>query len=244
MKKILLLSLISGFWANAQLTSWNFDDNTVQNWSVQGGITTLAAANGTLQITPTANSNFPTITNLTNTVDAITYKAVRIKLRNQSNYNQIRFRCNATATVVQTINNSEAAGAAFSTYEIDLSTLTTWDTASETAYEIRFSKNPAGGGTASLIEIDEITFLTALGTESHSYIAFKAYPNPVKDVLTIDTQSKISSVDIFNINGQKVSTNNTILNNQIQLTELNSGVYFAKVTYEGGQTGEIKFIKE
>lgn len=56
----------------------------------------------------------------------------------------------------------------------------------------------------------------------------KLYPNPVKDLLTIETTISISKVTIYNIMGQEVK--NSIGNNsQLDLTDLVYGVYVVKI---------------
>lgn len=58
---------------------------------------------------------------------------------------------------------------------------------------------------------------------------FKLYPNPVKDLLTIETTISISKVTIYNIIGQEVK--NSIGNNsQLDLTDLVDGIYVVKIT--------------
>ena len=58
---------------------------------------------------------------------------------------------------------------------------------------------------------------------------FKLYPNPVKDLLTIETTISISKVTIYNIMGQEVK--NSIKNNsQLDLTDLVHGVYLVKIS--------------
>ena len=73
----------------------------------------------------------------------------------------------------------------------------------------------------------------------------KMYPNPVKDVLTITNVARNSSLGIYSLTGQLIMKVNVIQegNALINLHNLHSGVYFARVTSDQGTlTG--KFIKE
>lgn len=74
---------------------------------------------------------------------------------------------------------------------------------------------------------------------------FKAYPNPVKDILNIETTLNIEQIDLFNLVGQKVKSFNetNIDNNSINLSELSKGVYMAIITAEGKRQ-TLKINKE
>jgi hypothetical protein len=67
------------------------------------------------------------------------------------------------------------------------------------------------------------------------------YPNPVKDMLYVKTENKINSISIFNINGLKVFEGN-LVDNKIDLSTLNSGIYFVKIETENESTFK-KIIK-
>jgi photosystem II stability/assembly factor-like uncharacterized protein len=80
-------------------------------------------------------------------------------------------------------------------------------------------------------------------TNDNTITTFKAYPNPVKDILTIEGVDTISNVSIFNMLGQKVLNVNPNGNNaNINMNSLNNGTYFAKVTINGA-TETMKIIK-
>ncbi|MCX6280709.1 MAG: T9SS type A sorting domain-containing protein, partial [Bacteroidetes bacterium] len=63
----------------------------------------------------------------------------------------------------------------------------------------------------------------------------KVYPNPVKDMMTIETGSGIQKVQIYNITGQLLITEQT--NGKtvtVNTSSLKAGVYFLKVTTDSG----------
>jgi len=62
--------------------------------------------------------------------------------------------------------------------------------------------------------------------------AVKIYPNPTSGVVFIFTNQDISSLEVYNLLGQKVITaNNT---NQIELSYLSAGTYIIKINTEKG----------
>ena len=74
--------------------------------------------------------------------------------------------------------------------------------------------------------------------------SFRAYPNPVQNVLNLSFNKNISNVKVFNLLGQEVMTNAINANqSQIDMLHLASGTYLVKVTADN-QVKTIKVIKE
>ncbi|MCF6307854.1 MAG: T9SS type A sorting domain-containing protein [Flavobacteriaceae bacterium] len=84
---------------------------------------------------------------------------------------------------------------------------------------------------------------TTLGINEFENTLFSMYPNPVKNNINISTElSEINEIKIFNTLGQLLETFNTE-NNRINVSFLNSGVYFLQLNSPSGR-GLVKFIKE
>ena len=75
--------------------------------------------------------------------------------------------------------------------------------------------------------------------------SFNIYPNPVNDKLYIETltQTQTLTVEIYDIYGRQQSMVNGQQSTVIDVTDLNSGVYFVKVVTENGETVK-RFIKD
>jgi predicted outer membrane repeat protein len=67
------------------------------------------------------------------------------------------------------------------------------------------------------------------------------FPNPVNDILNIETETEISSVEIYNAQGQKVKR---ATSKQVDLSNLKSGVHILEIRSSDGQTIKKKFIKK
>jgi hypothetical protein len=67
------------------------------------------------------------------------------------------------------------------------------------------------------------------------------YPNPVQDVLTINTQETLRNVTVFNINGQQMPVR--LNNNTIDVSSFSNGVYLLNVELENGAKEVMKFVK-
>ncbi|OYU83993.1 MAG: hypothetical protein CFE24_08605 [Flavobacterium sp. BFFFF2] len=61
---------------------------------------------------------------------------------------------------------------------------------------------------------------------AHNNVKVSLYPNPVHDVLTIETETEVKSVGIYNVQGQKVKTAYT---KQVAVSELASGIYLVRI---------------
>ena len=98
--------------------------------------------------------------------------------------------------------------------------------------------NPAG--THAVI-IDNFTVSQVLATQSFLNDVIKVYPNPVNSVLSIDSNNsfEVKSIAVTDINGRIVKNQIGSLS-QINLSDLNTGIYFVKIeTNEGSVTKKI-----
>ncbi len=69
------------------------------------------------------------------------------------------------------------------------------------------------------------------------------YPNPVKDILRIDTEKRIDRVEIVDILG-KTSMLQLEGSNQLYVGELSPGMYTLKITFQDGKQAAKKVLKE
>ncbi|KAA5826310.1 T9SS type A sorting domain-containing protein [Algibacter amylolyticus] len=90
----------------------------------------------------------------------------------------------------------------------------------------------------------EVSYTTSLSVNDNTFKITKAYPNPVLDIIKIDTKNVINSALIINQLGQTVLNikSNKIVNNSIDLTGLKQGLYFLNLKSEG-RSATIKITK-
>ena len=104
---------------------------------------------------------------------------------------------------------------------------------------IYFDFNPAIITNECLTE-----FVSVLKTNNFAFQNLVVNPNPVKDILNISNLEKIENVEITNVLGQMVFTEKTNdFQSQINLSELNNGIYFVKVS-SNNKHKTVKIIKE
>ena len=65
--------------------------------------------------------------------------------------------------------------------------------------------------------------------------SFNVYPNPVNDRLYIETETEVKEVVVYDVYGRQQTTVNGQQTSSIDISNLNSGVYFIKVVTENGE---------
>ena len=100
-----------------------------------------------------------------------------------------------------------------------------------TTYYWKITANNVAGSTDSPTQVFTTGANDPLGLEAVEATTFKAFPNPVIDIMNIEGNTPIDSVEIVNQLGQSVLEVdiNSMFNNQINLSKLNTGIYFVRV---------------
>ncbi len=85
------------------------------------------------------------------------------------------------------------------------------------------------------------TIVNSLSVNDNTLLNFLVYPTPTENILHIKSKTEISKIEIFNKLGQKIKN---ISNNQIDISNLNQGLYFVKATDVNGNFGIKKIVKK
>lgn len=84
---------------------------------------------------------------------------------------------------------------------------------------------------------------TTLSIEEWNISNIKIYPNPAKEFIMIDSiNSNITAIEIFNVLGKNLYSQNGLTNNRINISTLSNGIYLLKITSDG-RTITRKVIK-
>lgn len=99
----------------------------------------------------------------------------------------------------------------------------------------------AGAYPATQINLTE----TLSNDEFEGTTALSIFPNPTTESIEINglEQARISKFTIFNTIGKEVFSAENLLSNKIDVSQLNSGIYFISIANEG-QVQTLKFIKK
>jgi len=109
-------------------------------------------------------------------------------------------------------------------------------------YYIGFGNVTPAVETTGPVRLDNIEFKTeSLGLPEPDKTAISLYPNPVKNVLHLNSTTPIQAVQVYSITGK--SLNLTVDNNRIDFSAVSPGVYFIKIKQASGITVK-KIIKQ
>jgi hypothetical protein len=90
---------------------------------------------------------------------------------------------------------------------------------------------------------DVLLYIGELGTDDFAANSFSVYPNPVQDVLNIETKAAVDNVTVYDILGKVVLSNNPgTISPRIDMSGLSSGAYLVKVTI-GDASKTVKVLK-
>jgi len=70
------------------------------------------------------------------------------------------------------------------------------------------------------------------------------YPNPVSDVLNINSIKQIKKVVVYNSVGQMVKTSDKLQDSKLDVSDLSQGLFFVNAILENGETKTFKMIKK
>lgn len=103
---------------------------------------------------------------------------------------------------------------------------------------------PDGGDPLSLDATGHLIGASnlVLGVKDHKAFDFAVYPNPVKDLLHINTQEALEKIEVADLLGRTVFKQNNV-SKSVDISSLNKGVYILKLTSEKGISTK-KIIKE
>ncbi|WNM18306.1 T9SS type A sorting domain-containing protein [Flavobacterium capsici] len=133
---------------------------------------------------------------------------------------------------------TEVAGTCNSNFTTTTTENLTGLTAGNTYY-VQVWSNSSEQGTFGLRLSDPSLSNTGFDNSTFTY-----YPNPVKNILNLSYSQNISHVEVFNLLGQKMTSNDFNANTaQVDMSNLASGAYLVKVTSDN-TTKTVRVIKE
>ena len=114
-----------------------------------------------------------------------------------------------------------------------------------TTYYWKVASVNVAGSTESAVYSFTTGASDPLGVDGFTIEALSVSPNPVKDVITINSPAGFDSVEVFNQLGQLVlkSSSDLMNNNRLDLSALNPGMYLMQINADN-KSKTVKIIKE
>lgn len=232
--------------------AFNYDfkfntDGNLEGWTLDPQMVLTSHTGGLVTVTPSADQ-FARLNLLNFPIPSATYNKLTIKLQNNSaTTDQVAVVAGVITSNVTTLTTSDTGQM---TYVFNLTQNTGW-TGDVASMKLRFADadNPNAGkpsDTGSII-IDDITFsydASYLGLSSKKINSkiISVYPSPARDILNIKSPEELSSVELYDMNGKYIGKNKNIINNQIDVSNLKSGVYMLKVITVNNTIEDKKII--
>lgn len=108
-----------------------------------------------------------------------------------------------------------------------------------------FDSYGASGIAVSNAIFPTVTITGGTGGINDNVISVTAYPNPAADMLTVSMSENASSVSVISMDGKVVATQDVNgTEATINVSSLNSGVYFYEVATENGNIVRKSFVKK
>ena len=84
---------------------------------------------------------------------------------------------------------------------------------------------------------------TPVNENFHTSFSLSVYPNPVQNILNIQTQEIIKEIAVYDVLGKKLAVSQ-VSTNSIDVSNLAQGMYIFKVMNDNDKSFSTKFIKE
>lgn len=135
--------------------------------------------------------------------------------------------------IIQELSSQEIGGNTYTEYT------TTFTAATEGVYYFGFGNVTAPVAVNAALRIDNIRFnKTNLSVSNTVKNKIKVYPNPVLDILNIESQENVEKTEIYGIAGKLLST--ALNSGKINFSAFPKGIYLLKIyTQSGIQTQKI-----
>ncbi|TRX25207.1 T9SS type A sorting domain-containing protein [Flavobacterium franklandianum] len=238
-----VISLFSDAYTNIAVTEWStgWDDSSIADVTVAGNATKKITFGNFLGVQLGAYTNATSMTHFhmdyyINVGTDLVGKVLNPKLSNHA--------AMAGETNALLLTNLPTVAGSWVSLDVPLSDFAPQGAgpafSREAIYQFLISSN------IGIVYVDNIYLHNniVLGTQKFETSKVKMYPNPVKNTLTIEANSEIQRVSVYNILGQEVMKSSPKSNTTtLQTNELQKGVYMVTTEIEG-KLNTSKVVKE
>ncbi|MCE3295405.1 MAG: hypothetical protein K0R65_1119 [Crocinitomicaceae bacterium] len=105
-----------------------------------------------------------------------------------------------------------------------------------------FTYRICDNGTPQMCSTATVTVNVGVNGVSELVNQAVVYPNPVKDILHVESTQNIRSLAVYSLEGKEINRFNS--NAPLNVSALSKGVYILESTFESGQVSRTQFIKD
>ena len=233
--------------SSSNLGDWSIVDNTGGYFGIYAGALRLRAWSASSGTTGECYAPLMNFSNVSTPSLKFNYAHRRYSSSNEKLQVMVSTDCGSTWTTVWEKSGSALATVTSGSGEFNATASqyqTAWfnlpECANQSSVIIKFVFTSNYGNN---VFVDNIEILDSpVGIEDVDESSLAIFPNPVKDVLTINYDKAISQIDVYDVNGKLVKTFTTV-GNSINVSDLSSGVYMLNMQTEDGLVVK-KIVKE
>ena len=229
--------------ADYQFVGFEGADSAIEANSVSGGINTSATV---MRSTKTVGAQFyaGTALELDVPIDFSSSELIAIKTYSPKAGIPVKLR-------LENADNSVGIEVDVNTTVVDEWEILTYDFTGQTAgtdfvrVVVFFEFIDGLPGDGSTYYFDDIEITELLGVSEFEVAEIALYPNPVNEILNVESTTMISQIDIFAVTGQLVMTQfPQQLTTQLSVSTLRTGVYLVNITSESGAVVTKRIVKK
>ncbi|MEC5157600.1 T9SS-dependent choice-of-anchor J family protein [Chryseobacterium sp. MP_3.2] len=126
-------------------------------------------------------------------------------------------------------------------YTITVAGVSATPVAMKFAFRYFVENGGPAGANSNFIGIDTFSVVRpALGVSNVNKARVSIYPNPTTDFINVNSATKVSSLEVYDISGKKINVD--LVDGKVDVQNLSKGSYVLKITNADG-TAVTKFIK-
>lgn len=218
---------------------WEFNtDGDTEGWT-KSNSDALVVSGGLVTLTP--NGNNPKLIHSAANINTTAVQYAHITVVNNTSNTYLRISYPKSTGGRAYSNIDMAANAPSTTYDLDLSGTFWTGTINDLQIHVRGAGNTNAVLDGTLL-FDSIAVDNnpTLSTATFEVSKYSVFPNPAKGQITINGNRDIFNIAIYDLTGKNVLSQKNLVNNTVNISSLNAGLYLLQIEDEKGSVSTKK----